>query len=168
MSRNCLVTMLLRGSATPSLLRWARPERQEVLIAPQTMRTKLIVYLGTFKLIDNAGNPTFDPNSTTYNAPDGTFQIASDPGAFQPDQNFICGLGSVDGNGQRIPVATVRLMIHIDRLEMTHADYVWKHSSPHSPIPLLPSNRSLRFTLPSSLLRRELSSMSTFFLTRQL
>ncbi|CAJ0543674.1 Ff.00g038690.m01.CDS01 [Fusarium sp. VM40] len=60
----------------------------------------------TFKLIDNAGNPTFDPNSTTYNAPDGTFQIASDPGAFQPDQNFICGLGSVDGNGQRIPVAT--------------------------------------------------------------
>jgi hypothetical protein len=62
---------------------------------------------GTFKLINSGGNPTFD-GATTFQAQDGTFQIASDPGAFQPDQNFICGLGSVDGNGQRIPVATVR------------------------------------------------------------
>jgi hypothetical protein len=63
---------------------------------------------GTFKLVNSGGNPTFDGNATTYQAPDGTYQIASDPGAFLPDQNFICGLGSVDSNGQRIPVATVR------------------------------------------------------------
>ncbi|KAL6807852.1 hypothetical protein GGI42DRAFT_319114 [Trichoderma sp. SZMC 28013] len=60
----------------------------------------------TFKLINSGGNPTFDGTAATFQAPDGTFQIASDPNAFQPDQNFICGLGSVDGNGQRIPVAT--------------------------------------------------------------
>ncbi|KAM6513340.1 hypothetical protein FALCPG4_015772 [Fusarium falciforme] len=60
----------------------------------------------TFKLIDNGGNPTFDGSSTTYEAPDGSFQISADANAFMPDQNFICGLGSVDGNGQRIPVAT--------------------------------------------------------------
>lgn len=64
--------------------------------------------LGTFKLVNSGGNPTFDGNATKYEAPDGTYQIASDPGAFLPDQNFICGLGSVDSNGQRIPVATVR------------------------------------------------------------
>ncbi|KAK4081670.1 uncharacterized protein Triagg1_2411 [Trichoderma aggressivum f. europaeum] len=62
----------------------------------------------TFKLVNSGGNPTFDGAAATFQAPDGTFQIASDPNAFQPDQNFICGLGSVDGNGQRIPVATRR------------------------------------------------------------
>ncbi|KAF4342191.1 hypothetical protein FBEOM_3872 [Fusarium beomiforme] len=60
----------------------------------------------TFKLINSGGNPTFDPKATTFKAPAGAFQISSDANAFQPDQNFICGLGSVDGNGQRIPVAT--------------------------------------------------------------
>ncbi|KAL7796890.1 hypothetical protein V8C43DRAFT_303762 [Trichoderma afarasin] len=60
----------------------------------------------TFKLVNSGGNPTFDGSATKYEAPDGTYQIASDPGAFLPDQNFICGLGSVDSNGQRIPVAT--------------------------------------------------------------
>ncbi|KAK1658932.1 hypothetical protein BDP55DRAFT_681271 [Colletotrichum godetiae] len=59
----------------------------------------------TFNLIDQGGNPTFAP-PTTFEAPPGTFQISSKPNAFQPAQNFICGLGSVDGNGQRIPVAT--------------------------------------------------------------
>lgn len=78
---------------------------------------------GTFKLIDNGGNPTFDPASTTFAAPDGTFQITSDANAFQPDQNFICGLGSVDGNGQRIPVATVCPILPIEITRMTHADH---------------------------------------------
>ncbi|KAK0390150.1 hypothetical protein NLU13_3723 [Sarocladium strictum] len=60
----------------------------------------------TFKLINNGGTPTFDAKATTFAAPAGAFQISSDLNAFQPDQNFLCGLGSVDDNGMRIPVAT--------------------------------------------------------------
>lgn len=65
-------------------------------------------------MYNNAGNPAFyDEAEMTAKA--GAFRI--DTGSdFLPSQNFLIGLGSIDGNGRMKPVATVSVFrTHLSR-----------------------------------------------------
>jgi hypothetical protein len=62
-------------------------------------------------MYNNDGSPAFAKDSeSTSDA--GAFAIQTDTD-FTLDQNFLIGLGSVDGNGRMKPVATVRVSLTI-------------------------------------------------------